>query len=170
MPLQGFWGCHAGQPHGLKLRAGLWDLVASSSGHLLLSSAFRRLFVPRTHLCKGARAGGKSIQQATYPIQITSYINSIARGQIWRSVHRCSGAYRWWTDCIWRFFFFPLFTPFSSFLLVCYIPVRLLYGRRDICSFSFQTHVAMISLIDICVFEREGGYDSLSNARDVMQI
>lgn len=29
--------------------------------------------------------------------------------------------------------------------------------------------MAKISLIDICIFEREGGYDSLSNARDVIQ-
>lgn len=65
--------------------------------------------------------------------------------------------------------FFPLFTLFLSFLLMCYIPVRLVCGRRDICSFSFRTHVAKISLIDICILEREGGYDNLSNARDVIQ-
>lgn len=128
MPLRGSWGCHTGQPHGLKLRAGLWDLVASSSGRLLPISAFQSLLMPRTRLCKGARAGRKSIQQATYPIQITSYINGIARGRIWRSVRTCSWAYRWWIDCIWRYFFF-LFTLFLSFspphvLYSCTLSIR----------------------------------------------
>ena len=169
MLLWGSWGCHTGQPHGLNLWAGLWDLVASSNGHLLPILAFQSLLVPRPWLCKGARSGRKSIQQATYPIQTTSYINGIARGQIWRPVHTCSWAHRWWIDRTWRCFFFLLSLFFVVLLLMCYIPICLVYRRRDICSFSFWTHVAKISLIDICIFEREGGYDSLSNAGDVTQ-
>lgn len=65
--------------------------------------------------------------------------------------------------------FFPLRSLLVFLSPSCYIPICLGYGRRDICSFSFQMHVTKISLIDICVFEREGGYDSLSNARDVIQ-
>lgn len=126
MPLWGSWGCHTGQPHGLKLRAGLWDLGASSDGLLLPISAFQSLLVPRTRLCKGARADGKSIQKATYPIQITSYIKGIARGQIWRSLDTCSRAYRWWIDCIGRYFFssslsFCLSSSCAIFLYALYM-------------------------------------------------
>lgn len=69
--------------------------------------------------------------------------------------------------------FLPFFPPFSLLfslsLLVQYILVHFIYGRRYICSFSFQTQLAKISLKDICVFERQRGYGSLSNAGDVIQ-
>lgn len=62
--------------------------------------------------------------------------------------------------------FFP---PLRSLLLMYDIPVHVGRRRRAVCGFSFRTHTAKLSLTGMCKFEREGGYDSLSNARDVIQ-
>lgn len=162
--------CHTGKSHGIKLQKSLGDLVTPSNGPFLPILVFQSFLVTGTWLCKWARASESVVSRL---LALYKAVLVALPGSQWSLVHTCSWPYRWWAYCIWRSLFSSPFPPFSLLfslsLLVQYILVHFIYGRRYICSFSFQTQLAKISLKDICVLERRRGYGSLSNAGDVIQ-